>query len=44
MRNPNWDIFGEVKETVSVPSAAEYYDMNVRGVMTSCIFHKENPP
>lgn len=39
MRNPNWDIFGEVKETVSVPSAAEYYGMSVRNGMTSCIFH-----
>lgn len=44
MRNPNWDIFGEVKETVSVPSAAEYYGMSVRGGMTSCIFHEDRNP
>ena len=44
MRNPNWDIFGEVKETVSVPSAAEYYGMSVRGGMTSCIFHEDRTP
>ncbi len=28
MRNPNRDIFSEVKESVSVPSAAEYYGMS----------------
>ncbi len=41
MRNPNWDIFSEVKESVSVPSAAEYYGMSVRGGMTTCIFHED---
>ena len=44
MRNPNWDIFGEVKETVSVPSAAEYYGMSVRNGMTTCIFHEDRNP
>ena len=44
MRNPNRDIFGEVKETVSVPSAAEYYGMSVRNGMTSCIFHEDRNP
>ena len=44
MRNPNRDIFGEVKETVSVPSAAEYYGMSVRNGMTTCIFHEDRNP
>ena len=44
MKNSHWDIFGEVKETVSVPSAAEYYGMSVRGGMTTCIFHEDRNP
>ncbi len=44
MRNPNRDIFGEVKKTVSVPSATEYYGMSVRNGMTSCIFHEDRNP
>lgn len=44
MRNSNWDIFGEVKATVSVPSAAEYYGVEVRNGMTTCIFHDDRTP
>ena len=44
MKNSHWDIFGEVKETVSVPSAAEYYGMSVQGGMTTCIFHEDRNP
>lgn len=44
MKNSQWDIFGEVKETVSVPSAAEYYGMSVRNGMTTCIFHEDRNP
>ncbi len=44
MKNSHWDIFGEVKETVSVPSAAEYYGMSVRNGMITCIFHEDRTP
>lgn len=44
MRNSTWDIFGEVKATVSVPSAAEYYGVEVRNGMTVCIFHNDRTP
>lgn len=44
MKNSQWNIFGEIKEIVSVPSAAEYYGLAVRNGMTCCIFHDDRNP
>ena len=36
--------FMTIKDSVSVPDAAEYYDIDTRHDMCRCIFHKDKHP